>query len=147
MGEEDPIQFYRISLTITNDANLTKTSFVDLFPRTVSLKFDATFSGVLIAIDGEEFETPNEFIGVVGMEITIAAVISGMIEKGFFFSTSEMYLLFKDSALEFLTWSDGGAESHNITIPSQNTTYIITYKTTRPFTQPQLPVSFLTSSK
>lgn len=85
MGEEDPIQFYRISLTITNDANLTKTSFVDLFPRTVSLKFDATFSGVLIAIDGEEFETPNEFIGVVGMEITIAAVISGMIEKGFFF--------------------------------------------------------------
>ena len=106
-GETSANVWYRIYLTVTDAQGMRTTTFRDILPRTVTITL-ATQSGLQLTLDGQPFTGPSTFTGVVGMVRTIGAPSPQV--RGEFTYT-------------FRSWSDGGAQSHDITTPAANTTY------------------------
>ena len=86
---------------------LTATTFLDVRPRTVTITLNAT-SGLQLTLDGQPVTAPFSFTGVVGMIRTIGAP-SPQVRGKFTY--------------RFRSWSDGGAQTHDITTPAAATTY------------------------
>jgi glucose/arabinose dehydrogenase len=107
IGETSANVWYRIYLTATDSQGLRTTTFRDILPRTVSITL-STQSGLQLTLDGQPFTAPSTFTAVVGMVRTIGAPSPQV--RGKFTYT-------------FRSWSDGGAQSHDITTPAANTTY------------------------
>jgi hypothetical protein len=113
IGETDPVQHYRFYLQVTDSGGLTNTTYVEIFPRTANITLASNPSGLQLKLDGITVTTPYTFTGVVNMTRTIQAVSP----QGNF---------------NFVSWSDGGAISHNISTPSANTTYTANFNSVAP---------------
>lgn len=117
-GEPDSVQWYRLHLYVTNSAGLTTSVFVDMFPWVVSVTLQTSQPGQLVMLDGQSYPAPYTFSAVVGMTRTIGAVLP------------------LDNSLAFGSWSDGGALSHDIVVPSTNTTFTVTLNGSSPLPSP-----------
>jgi glucose/arabinose dehydrogenase len=115
-GETSADVFYRIHLTVTDSSGLQHTTFRDVRPRTVSITVSAQHSGLVLTLDGQPVTAPITFTAVVGMQREIGAPTPQTI--GSF-------------TYAFKNWSDGGAVTHLITIPSVNTTYTARFQRTK----------------
>jgi hypothetical protein len=93
---------------------LENTTYVEIFPRKATITLASNPTGLQLKLDGSPVTAPHVFVGVVGMIRTIEAV-SPQAAGG--------------NTYNFVSWSDGGAKSHNITTPSSNTTYTATFNT------------------
>ena len=113
LGETDPVQHYRIYLQVTDSGGLTNTTYVEIFPRTANVTLASNPTGLQLKLDGISVTAPYTFTGVVNMTRTIQAVSP----QGNF---------------AFVSWSDGGAISHNISTPSSNTTYTANFNSVVP---------------
>ncbi|MDQ3440409.1 MAG: DNRLRE domain-containing protein [Planctomycetota bacterium] len=119
VGEQAPDQWYRVHLKVTDSDGVEHTSFRDVVPRTTTLTFNGSFAGSQITLDGEPRATPFNVLGVEGMTRVLGAP-SPQTTGG--------------KTYAFSSWSDGGAQTHDITTPVNDTAY------TANFTQTAGPV-------
>ena len=102
---------YRIQLTVTDSDGLQSTKVVTIWPDKVNLPFDTSPSGLTLYIDGVARTTPFVLDTIVGFNHTIEArdQTSG------------------SSSYSFGSWSDGGAQTHTITVPATSRSFTATY--------------------
>ena len=103
---------YRITLTVTDSNGLRDTRSVVIWPQKVNLPFDTSPSGLTVYVDGIARTTPFVLDTLVGFNHTIDArdQTSG------------------GNSYSFTSWSDGGAQSHTITVPNTAQSYTATYR-------------------
>jgi glucose/arabinose dehydrogenase len=107
-GETSVNVFYRVVLTVRDSTQLPHTSYVDIRPQTSLLEITSNVPGVQLTLDGEPITAPHSVRSVEGMIRTLGVQTPqtiGGITYG------------------FTSWSDGGAATHEITTPTDNTTY------------------------
>jgi hypothetical protein len=84
-------------------------------PPTVSITIATSPSGLGMTADGASYTAPQTFIWTPGSSHTIG--VSSPQTGG----SGVQYV--------FSSWSDGGAQTHSITVPSSNTTYTASFST------------------
>jgi glucose/arabinose dehydrogenase/PKD repeat protein len=105
-----------LQLTATDSGGLTSRTSVRLDPQTVVLTFKTNPGGLVLtdlAVNEALRTTPFSITVVVGSSNTISAPSPQT---------------FNRSTYNFVSWSDGGPQSHTIIAPSVNTTYVATYR-------------------
>ncbi|MGB7157671.1 MAG: DNRLRE domain-containing protein [Tepidisphaeraceae bacterium] len=115
VGEQDPDQFYRIFLTVTDSDGVQHVVSRDVNPRTTTMTFNGSFAGAQITLDAQPRSTPMNVVGVEGMVRVLGAPSPQSIGG---------------KTYAFASWSDGGAQTHNITTPVNNTTYTANFTQT-----------------
>ena len=98
---------YRITLTVTDSNGLTDTKSVIVWPQKVNLSFDTGPSGLTLYVDGVARTTPFVLDTLIGFNHTIEARDQTLGRQQLLFSS----------------WSDGGAQTHTITVPSAAQSY------------------------
>ena len=98
---------YEIVLTVTDSAGLTDSTSVTVSPDKVNLSFNTVPSGLTVEIDGISRQAPFVLDEVKGFQHTINAPAQS--------SGGVSYT--------FGSWSDGGAQSHGIVVPTTNQSY------------------------
>jgi len=120
-GETSDNVWYRIHLTVTDSNGLTNEVYRDVLPRKSTMTFATVPSGLTILLDGQPLATPATVIGVEGIERTLGVATPQ--NKGgvdYFFAS----------------WSDGGAQTHDISTPVSDTTYTATLAASTPTRTP-----------
>ena len=107
-GEIATNVWYRFHLTVRDSGGLTHSVFRDISPRTANITLASNPTGRQLLLDGTPFTAPQTFPNVVGMIRSIGANSP---------QTSGT------TTFNFLSWSDGGAQTHEITVPATNTTF------------------------
>ena len=105
--------WYRIHLTVTDEANLTSSTYRDVLPRTAELRLAANLPGIQLRLDGQPHPAPHAAEGVVGIERTLGAASPQTVGG---------------KTYDFVSWSDGGARTHVISTPAADTTYTATFR-------------------
>jgi PKD domain/Putative Ig domain len=98
-------------LVATDPQGLTATTSVDLDPRTVQLTFQSQPTGAELSAGGTTDAAPFMVTTIVGSSVSVSAPDQQL----------------AGSQLDFDAWSDGGSQSHEITAPSTNATYLATF--------------------
>ncbi|MGH3876093.1 MAG: PQQ-dependent sugar dehydrogenase [Actinophytocola sp.] len=109
---ENP-SYLDLTLTATDSSGRTGSSTVRLDPRTVVLTFQSNPSGAQLSVGGTAQQTPFTRTVIVGSNNSVSAPSPQRLTLGLRF--------------RFTSWSDGGAQSHNIVAPSVATTYRANY--------------------
>jgi uncharacterized repeat protein (TIGR01451 family) len=104
-----------LRLTATDAGGLTDTKTLRLDPRTVMLSFDSVPSGLQLTVGGSSSTTPFARTVIEGSNNTISAPSQTL----------------GGTDYAWVSWSDGGAESHNV-IASAAATYTATYRAVTP---------------
>lgn len=112
-GETSANVFYRLFLTVRDAEGLTNTTFVDIRPRTSDITVASNIPNAQLTLEGVPVTAPHAFTGVEGIIRTIGAV-SPQVSGG--------------ATFHFGSWSDGGAQSHEISTPTDDTTYTATFQ-------------------
>jgi glucose/arabinose dehydrogenase len=104
-----------LKLTLrATDSHGTQASVTrELQPQTVNLTFQTAPSGLSLSVNSASTVTPFTRTVIVGSSNSVTA-------------TSPQTLGVQSYA--FASWSDGGAQSHQIVAPASNTTYTATYQ-------------------
>ena len=110
-GETSANVFYRVILTVQDSDGLTDTTFVDVRPRTSVVTLNSNIANAQLTLEGVPVTAPHTFTGVEGIVRTIG-VVSPQVSGG--------------TTYQFSSWSDGGAQSHEIVTPTNDTTYTAT---------------------
>ena len=101
-----------LRLTATDPGGLRTTTSVRLDPQTVELTFGSSPPGLTLAVGSTSQPTPFTRTAIVGSTLSVSAP-SPQASGG--------------TAYEYLSWSDGGAQTHNI-VANASTTYTATYR-------------------
>jgi len=112
-GETSADVWYRIHLTVRDSAGQTSTAYRDVLPRKVNITLATNIAGLELNLDGQPVDPPHTVTGVVGVERTLGAPSPQTID-------SVRY--------ELVAWSDGGAQSHTITTPANDSAYVATFR-------------------
>jgi glucose/arabinose dehydrogenase len=102
-----------LQLTATDTGGLTSTASVRLDPRTVTLTFRTNPSGLQLAVNSVSQLAPISATVVVASTNSVSAPSPQTV---------------KNSTYNFVSWSDGGAQSHTVVAPATNATYTATYR-------------------
>ena len=105
-----------LQLTATDSGGLTSTASVRLDPKTVVLTFKTNPAGLKLtdlAVNSTAQKTPFSTTVVVSSNNSVSAPSPQTVNR---------------STYNFISWSDGGAQSHIIVAPATNTTYTATYR-------------------
>ena len=100
-----------VTLTATDSNGLTASKGVVLLPRTTTLTLKSQPSGMTLGLNSTAAPTPFSRTAIVGSRNTLSA-------------PSPQQLRGKWS---WVSWSDGGAQTHDVTAPSSAITYTATY--------------------
>jgi glucose/arabinose dehydrogenase len=112
-GEVSANVWFRIHLTVRDPAGLTTSIFRDVLPRTSTITLATNPAGLQVTLDGQPVTTPLSVTSVVGI-VRALGVVSPQTSGA--------------NTFTFVSWSDGGAASHNISTPATNTTFTATYQ-------------------
>jgi PKD repeat protein/glucose/arabinose dehydrogenase len=99
-------------LTATDSGGLTDTESVRLDPRTVSLTFSTSPTGLALVLNGTQLPAPFTRTVIQGSQNTISAPSPQTKSRKTWF---------------WKAWSDGGAQTHPVT-PNSSTNYVATFK-------------------
>jgi uncharacterized repeat protein (TIGR01451 family) len=102
-----------LQLTATDSGGLTDTKSVTLQPNTVDLTFASNPTGLQLVVGGSSSMTPFARTVIVNSNNSISATTPQTLNG---------------VSYGFSSWSDGGAQTHNITAPASPRTYTATYK-------------------
>jgi hypothetical protein len=105
-----------VQLTATDSGGLTSTASVRLDPKTVVLTFKTNPASLILnnlLVNETAVTTPFSLTAIVGSANSVSAP-----------SPQQS----NNSTYNFVSWSDGGAQSHTITALAANTTYTATYR-------------------
>ncbi|MGB3439889.1 MAG: PQQ-dependent sugar dehydrogenase [Actinophytocola sp.] len=106
--------FLDLTLRATDSDGNTTAQTVRLNPRTVNLTFTSNPSGARLVVGTVEQATPFTRTVIVGSSNSVSAPSPQQLTFGLRF--------------RFANWSDGGAQSHNITAPVSPATYRANYQ-------------------
>jgi glucose/arabinose dehydrogenase len=101
-----------LRLTATDPGGLSNTTSVQLDPQTVDLTFGSSPAGLTLAVGSTSQATPFTRTAIVGSTLSVSAP-SPQASGG--------------TAYEFVSWSDGGAQTHNI-VANASGSYTATYR-------------------
>jgi hypothetical protein len=104
--------YLELTLTATDSGGLTDTETVRLDPQTVNLTFQTNPGGLTLTFNGTAAKGTVTRTVIVGSRNTITAVSPQ--QKG-------------NKTYTFASWSDGGAQTHDITAPASPATYTATF--------------------
>jgi glucose/arabinose dehydrogenase len=102
-----------LQLTATDSGGLTATSSVRLDPQTVALTFQTSPGGLILTVNGASAKAAFTRTVIIGSKNTISA--STPQTKG-----RKVY--------NFESWSDGGAQTHDVIAPATATTYTARFR-------------------
>jgi glucose/arabinose dehydrogenase/chitodextrinase len=105
---------YRITLVVTDSNGLRDTKSVIIWPQKVNLTFNSAPQGVTLYLDGVAYTAPFAHDTLIGFQHTIEARNATV----------------GNSTYTFASWSDGGAQTHVITVPAADASYTATYNVT-----------------
>jgi glucose/arabinose dehydrogenase len=105
------------SLTATDPGGLTDTKTVRLTPQKSTLTFQSNPTGLSLGYGSTVGTTPFTRTVIVGANTSISAPSPQSLGA---------------NSYQFTSWSDGGAASHNLTVPATATTYTATYTNVGP---------------
>jgi glucose/arabinose dehydrogenase len=108
--------YLELRLTATDSGGLTDTKSLRLDPRAVPLTFQSTPSGLNLVVGSSSATSPFVRNVIIGSNNSISAPSPQKI---------------KGKTYRFVSWSDGGAQTHNITAPGAAITYTATYERVR----------------
>ncbi len=106
--------YLELRLTATDSGGLTDTKSVRLDPKTVQLSFQSNPGGLKLAVGSSQAPTPFSRTVIVGSANSISA------------PTPQTWA---GTVYGFASWSDGGAQTHNV-IATEPSTYTATYRAT-----------------
>lgn len=115
LGHTETNVFYRITLTVTDSGGRSSSSHVDLIPTLSSVSLRTAPSGLQLTLDGQPRTSPSTDQSVAGVIRTIGAPKTQVLGG---------------TTYEFVSWSDGGNATHDITTPTTPGTYTATYRET-----------------
>ena len=93
---------YRISLTVTDSDGISTTSSVIIWPEKVNVAFHTVPEGLTIYVNGLPSVTPFVHDELIGFNDLVEARDQSLGGTNYAFGS----------------WSDGGAQSHNIVVPA-----------------------------
>jgi glucose/arabinose dehydrogenase len=102
-----------LQLTATDSGGLTDTASVRLDPQTVALTFQTSPGGLTLTVNGAPAKTAFTRTVIIGSKNTISAITPQT--KG-----RKVY--------SFVSWSDGGAQTHDVIAPATATTYTARFR-------------------
>lgn len=105
--------FYEVQLTVTDSSGLKTVKSVNIFPNKINLTINSSVPNMVAKLNGIPYAIPYTTEAVVNFKLTVEA-ISPLIRNG--------------KEYEFVSWSDGGAQLHVITIPNSDYTLIANYQ-------------------
>ena len=108
---------YEIVLTATDSSGLSSSTSVLVYPQKVNVTFASSPSGLTVVVDSLAHTTPYTFDSLVGFQHDVD-VPSPQASGG--------------SSYAFASWSDGGARSHTVTVPSVDRTYTASFTAAAP---------------
>ena len=112
-GEVSDNVFYRLILTVTDAGGLKTSTYVDIQPRKTTFSLATSPAGLSLTLDGTPQATPAAIVNVEGILRTLGApspqTVGGV-------------------AYEFVSWSNGGAQTQTIAVPTDDITYTATYR-------------------
>ncbi len=108
IGETSANVWFRIHLSVVDSQGLVTEIFRDVLPRTSTMTFTTNPAALQLTLDGQPFTAPNVVVGVENIQRIIGAPSP---QGGF----------------TFQSWSDGGAQTHTISTPVNDTTYTATF--------------------
>jgi PKD repeat protein len=100
--------WYELVLTARDSDGIETQKSVNIYPDKVNLSLSSQPNGLTVQIDGIPFTTPFTYDDIVGFQHVISAD-SPQFQGG--------------SRYDFASWSDGGAQSHTITVPAADRAY------------------------
>jgi glucose/arabinose dehydrogenase len=101
-----------LRLTATDSGGLQGTASVLVYPQPVTLTFQSSPTGLQLAINGTSGVTPFTRTVIIGSVNSVSAPAPQTIGS---------------TSYNFSSWSDSGAQVHNITAPTTAATYTATY--------------------
>ncbi|OHT97539.1 hypothetical protein BKG61_16490 [Mycobacterium syngnathidarum] len=104
--------WYEVRLTVTDSTGLSTTTSAMVYPNTVTQTFTASDPDAVFTIDGKPYTGSHTETSVVGVERVLGVPSPQFVEDG---------------QLVFVSWSDGGAQTHTIVTPGTDTTYTVTF--------------------
>ena len=107
---------YQVVLTVTDSDGLQNSTAVTVVPEKVDLTFTSSPPGRIVTIDGIPRTTPYVHDTLVNFNHAIAAPDQSS----------------GGTAYTFASWSDGGAQSHTITVPATDRSYAATFNASAP---------------
>jgi hypothetical protein len=107
-GETSANVFYRLTLTVRDSSGLTHTSSVDVRPLTTVVRIESNLANAQLTLDGAPITAPYSFTGVEGVIRTLG-VVTPQTSNG--------------TTYDFVSWSDGGQATHEISTPTEDTTF------------------------
>lgn len=110
-GETSANVFYRVILTVRDSDGLTDTTFVDIQPRTSVITLASNIPNAQLTLDGVPVTAPHTFTGVEGIVRTLG-VVTPQVSGGVSYA--------------FASWSDGGAQTHTVATPTDDSTFTAT---------------------
>jgi uncharacterized repeat protein (TIGR01451 family) len=105
--DHDYPSYLELRLTATDSSGLQDTKTVRLDPRTVALKFESSPSGLQLVVGSSGSTTPFSRQVIIGSNNSVTAANQSLGGISYVFST----------------WSDAGAQSHQIIAPVTKATY------------------------
>ena len=106
-----------LRLTATDSGGLQSTASVLLNPQTVTLTFQSNPAGLLLAVNGTSAATAFNRTVIIGSSNSLSAPSPQTLGP---------------NSYSFSSWSDGGAQAHNVTAPASGATYTATYTPSAP---------------
>jgi glucose/arabinose dehydrogenase/PKD repeat protein len=105
--------YLELTLTATDPGGLRDTDTVRLDPQTVDLTFQTSPSGLQLTVGSSGQATPFTRTVIVGSSNSVSAPSPQTLAG---------------TSYSFQSWSDGGAQTHNLVAPATATTYTATYQ-------------------
>jgi glucose/arabinose dehydrogenase len=103
-----------IRLTATDSKGLSKTITQDLQPNRANVTFESNPSGLSLQLNGTTFTAQRTFVSWEGYSLNVSAPSPQTLEG---------------TTYVFRSWSDGGAQSHDVITGAQSSTYTATFDT------------------
>jgi len=103
-----------IQLTATDSQGATDTKSVLIYPQTVALDFQSVPTGLQLTVGLSSSVAPFSLTVIVGSANSVSATTPQALAG---------------SNYQFVSWSDGGTQTHNITAGAVPVTYTATYST------------------
>ena len=116
--------YLELKLTATDAGSLSATATLRLDPATVILTFASVPSGLQLGVNASSSTTTFTRTVIVGSVNSVSAPTPQLLGG---------------TTFSFSSWSDGGAQSHNIVAPSSPATFTATYTSVGPPVNVSLP--------
>ncbi|MGH9368701.1 MAG: PKD domain-containing protein, partial [Thermoanaerobaculia bacterium] len=110
-----------LALTATDSSGLAATTSVLLYPKTAGLSFTSTPSGLQLSVGSSSQATPFTRTVIVGSSNSVSAPSPQSLSGGLY---------------AFVSWSDGGAASHNVVAPAAAASFGATFRSVTPTPTP-----------